>query len=404
MGAFNGLDDESVIGNEQYKLTPSEDISAKRGIYLDPDAFVNGKTLADGYHFVSAAQRNEVTALGDTVIRTESPAVGTRTNIYISKWAAYFDTVEEDEDVEHDGFVVYVDNQTSWSTLYLYMWGTVNDLNGAWPGMTATGTQVIGGVQYTYFDMGASSTGYEENLIFNDGEGTQLADYAYTIDHDIYLRVTDSGVEEIEVGVSHDGYVVYVDNQTTWDAVTLYMWGDVNDLTGAWPGMQPNGTQEIDGVTYTYFDMGADNTGLNENLIFNNNGGGSQLADYNYTIDHDVYLRITDSGVEEIDTGTEPDEPTDTGYKLCVENQTGWDVPYMYAWGDAEVFGGWPGQEAATTETVDGVTYLVWYIGSDGKSYNPIINNNNGSQLDGPSITATKDWYFTVTETGWTEK
>jgi hypothetical protein len=45
--------------------------------------------------------------------------------------------------------------------------------------------------------------------------------------------------------------------------------------------------------------MGEANTGLNENLIFSNNGS-SQLGDFNYTIDHDVYLHITTSGVEEI--------------------------------------------------------------------------------------------------------
>ena len=74
VGAFNGLDDKSVIGNEKYKLTPSEIIAEKRGIYLNPHDFVNGKTLADGYHFVSSAQRNEVSALGDTLCSNKLPA------------------------------------------------------------------------------------------------------------------------------------------------------------------------------------------------------------------------------------------------------------------------------------------------------------------------------------------
>lgn len=303
VGAFNGLDDQSVIGNAAYRLTPSSDITVKRGIYLDPTTFVNGRTLADGYHFVSSTQRNEVTALGDTVVRTEAPSVGTRTNLYISKWAAYFDTAEDPTVTEHDGFVVYVDNQTSWGdALSLYMWGDVNSLNGDWPGMAPTGTEIKNGVTYTYFDMGEANAGLNENLIFNNnGGGSQLADFNYTIDHDIYLRITDSGVEEIVDEPAHDGFVVYVDNQTSWgDALTLYMWGDVNNLNGDWPGMAPTGTVTKNGVTYTYFDMGEANAGLNENLIFNNNGGGSQLADFNYTIDHNVYLRITDSGVEEL--------------------------------------------------------------------------------------------------------
>ena len=289
VGAFNGQDDESVIGKDQWKLTPSEVISQKRGIYLDPTTFVEGKTLADGYHFVSSKQRNEVTALGGEVNRTESYAVGTRTNIYITNWAAYFDKAPTEP--THDGYVVYVDNQTSWgNALALYMWGDA-ELAGGWPGMQPTGTQVKDGVTYTYFDLGEANSGLTENLIFNNnGGGIQLSDFNFTI----------TGVEEITNEPKHDGFAVFVDNQTSWDALSLYMWGDINDLNGAWPGMEPTGTQVVNGITYTYFDFGEANTGKYENLIFNNTNG-VQLPDFNFTIDHHVYLRITDSGVTEID-------------------------------------------------------------------------------------------------------
>ena len=297
-GAFNGENDSTVIGKDQWKLNLSDSTTGKRGIYLDPKTFVGGKTLADGYHFVSSKQRNEVTALNDTVIRTENPGVGTRTNIYVSKWAAYFDPVPTGP--THDGYVVYVDNQTSWADLYLYMWGDVNDLGGAWPGAKATGTEVVNGTTYTYFDMGEANNGLNEHLIFNNNAGTQLADYAYTIDHDIYLRITDKGVEEVGKPIEHDGFTVYVNNETGWDALYLYQWGDVNNLNGEWPGTQATGTQTINGVEYLYFDMGEANTGLNQNLIFNNNNG-TQLADFKYTIDHDIYLDVTAKGVTEID-------------------------------------------------------------------------------------------------------
>ena len=102
--------------------------------------------------------------------------------------------------------------------------------------------------------------------------------------------------------VKHDGFAVFVYDKTTWGELNLYMWGEVNDLNGAWPGMQPGGTQKVNGVEYKYFDMGAANAGLGQNIIFN--GGGKQLADFAYTIDHDVYLEVTDSGVTEIDPST----------------------------------------------------------------------------------------------------
>lgn len=100
--------------------------------------------------------------------------------------------------------------------------------------------------------------------------------------------------------VKHDGYAVFVLDQTGWDAITLYMWGDVNDLNGAWPGMQVTGTENVKGIEYKYFDMGATNTGKSESLIFNNNNGGTKLKDFAYTINRDIYLAVTASGVREI--------------------------------------------------------------------------------------------------------
>ena len=298
VGAFNGLDDESVIGNEAYKLMLSDSVPAQRGIYIDPVKFVNGKSLADGYHFVSSTQRNEVTAQGDTVVRNDNPSVGTRTNVYVSKWAAYFDPAPTEP--EHDGYVVYVDNQTSWG-----------------------------------------------------------------------------------------------------DDITMYMWGDVNDLNSPWPGMKPTGKETKNGITYTYFDMGAANSGLTEHLIFSNNGA-SQLPDFAYTIDHDLYLKVTDSGVEEI---TQGGTGTTAGYKLYIDNQTGWASTALYVWGDQELFGTWPGAQPAKTETVGGITYQVWEIGDDNATYHPILNDNGGSnQLDSPTaITASRDYYYKVTSSGWTE-
>jgi hypothetical protein len=96
------------------------------------------------------------------------------------------------------------------------------------------------------------------------------------------------------------------------------MWGDVNDLNGGWPGMSPTGTYAHEGMTWKYFDMGEENTGLAENLIFNNGGNGLQLPDFAFTLDRDIYLRITAEGVEEI--GAEPVIRHD-GYALFILNE-----------------------------------------------------------------------------------
>ena len=81
----------------------------------------------------------------------------------------------------------------------------------------------------------------------------------------------------------HDGVRVYILDQTGWDAIALYQWGDQNDFGGGWPGAQVAGTITFKGVTYKYFEYSDDIIGLSQNLIFNNNGEGTQLSDYALT-------------------------------------------------------------------------------------------------------------------------
>ena len=410
MGAFNG--DSASMGKEEWKLMKAPGSDIKWGIYLDPSTFEAGKTLADGFRFYSSTQGSEFTVKGELANHHDNPGLGTFTNVWGERWESYYWSGDGPE-IEHDGYVVYVLDETGWANLNLYMWGDKNDLNGGWPGMTPTGKQTIAGTEYTYFDMGAANTGLNENLIFNNGEGTQLADFNYTIDHDVYLRVTTSGVEEMDepVAVAHDGYAVFIVNKTGWDEIALYMWGDKNDLNGGWPGMLPTGEQTIKGVTYTYFDMGAANTGLTENLIFNNNGAGNQLADFAYTIDHDVYLEVTASGVTEIDPSTYVDggdtpepTPSETHY-IFIEDKTGWDAITLYAWGDKELFGDWPGVAPTGTSTVDGLTYTYWEFTSAGEAEHLIFNNNGGGkQTPDFDVVLDKDYYLVVTAEGVTLK
>lgn len=396
---------ETPVLDEAYKLMKAENSNAKWGIYLDPAAFQNGKTLADGFRFYSATQGHEATLAPDIIyaVHYDNPAVGTFTNVWGQRWESYYWGADGPK-VEHDGFVVYVIDETGWDAITLYQWGDVNDLGGGWPGAAPTGTQTIDGVQYKYWDMGEANSGLNQNLIFNNnGNGVQLPDFAYTIDHDLYLRVTANGVEEIAAGPKHDGFVVYIINKTTWDAITLYQWGDVNDLGGGWPGAEPTGTQIINGIEFTYWDMGEENTGLNQHLIFNNNNGGIQLADFDYTIDHDVYLEVTDSGVKEIDAngnggGGEEPQPAGETVIIAVKNSAGFADPRLYVYGDSEACGGWPG--AAPAKTTDN-GWCLFELPANG-SFTLILNDNGSTQIDGPAISTAGSHFFDVSTT-WTE-
>ena len=408
LGAFNG--EEEAIGKEEYKLMAAPTSTAKWGIYLDPSTFVSGKSLADGFYFYSVSQGKELDLNGELAHHTDNPGVGTFTNIWGQHWESYYWEGGESPEPEHDGFCVYVDDQTGWDALTLYMWGDVNDLNGGWPGMEVTGTWKHDGVTWKYFDFGEENAGLNENLIFNNaGGGSQLKDFNFTIDRNIYLRITADGVEEIspEPAVKHDGYAVFVYDETGWEALNLYMWGDENNLNGEWPGMEVTGEQTVNGVTYKYFDMGEGNTGLGENLIFSN-AGSSQLADFAYTIDHDVYLHITTSGVTEIDPATfqpgdtpgpEPEpEPTVEKVIIAVKNSVGYADPHLYVYGDGEACGGWPG--AAPVKTTDN-GWCLFELPANG-NYNLILNDNGSPQVDGPAVSTAGSHFFDVNE-AWVE-
>ncbi len=412
-GAFNG--EEEAVGNPQYLLTKAPNNNIKWGIYLDPSTFVGGKSLADGFRFYSKNQGKEFTTAGDEALHTDNPGVGTFTNIWGQRWESYYWSGGEAPEPEHDGFAVYIDDQTGWDVLTLYMWGDINNLNGDWPGMSVTGTWNHDGVTWKYFDMGEANNGLIENLIFNNGgAGIQLPDFNFTIERNVYLRITADGVEEIglEPSVKHDGYAVFVYDETGWDALNLYMWGDTNNLNGDWPGMEVTGEQTINGITYKYFDMGEANTGLGENLIFSN-AGASQLADFAYTIDHDVYLHITTAGVTEIDPATfqpggetptpapGPDpEPQPTGETviIAVKNSVGYADPHLYVWGDSEACGGWPG--AAPVKVTDN-GWSLFELPANG-TFNLILNDNGSPQVDGPEVFTAGSHFYDV-NAGWEE-
>jgi len=91
-------------------------------------------------------------------------------------------------------------------------------------------------------------------------------------------------------------HYIFVNDQTGWDALGLYTWGD-SELFGAWPGEASVGDSIVNGTNYKVFLLDA-NSG-NYHLIFNNWNNGVQLPDYDITADRDYYFTITADGVTE---------------------------------------------------------------------------------------------------------
>ena len=405
-GAFNG--GEEAIGDPRWQLQKANDTDAKWGIYLNPADFVNGKTLADGYSFYNSQQGQERSLQNQEVSHTEAPALGGRLNVMLYRWADYFTKPVDPGEITHDGYAIFVVDNSEYDELALYAWGDAEAFGG-WPGIQPTGTVQIKGVNYKYFDTGAANEGLNLNLIFNNNNnGKQLGDYNVTLDKDYYLELTPTEVRDFNPDVvTHDGYALFVVNNSGWDALYLYTWGDVNDMHGAWPGMAPTGTQTINGVEYTYFDLGAANSdaGLTEQHVILNNGGNGKQVDevVVFAIDRDVYVELSSNSAREIDPnnytpgGGEDPEPTPTptpeDYKIYIENNTGWSEFHVYAWGDEEIFGGWPGASASETVTLGGRSFLVFNVSGAGETEN-LIFNDGVNQYDAATITIDKDYYF----------
>lgn len=390
-GAFNGEDE--AVGDPQYLLTKAPNSNVKWGIYLDPSTFVGGKTLADGFRFYSKNQGKEFTTAGSEALHTDNPAVGSFTNIWGQRWESYYWSGGEAPEPEHDGFAVYVDDQTGWDVLTLYMWGDINDLNGGWPGMSVTGTWNHDGITWKYFDMGAANTGLVENLIFNNaGGGSQLADFAYTIDHDVYLRITTAGVTEIDPATFQPGgetpepepepepqpqptdekVVIAVKNSVGYADPHLYVWGD-SEACGGWPGATP--VKKTDNG-WLLFELPANGT---FHLILNENGSPQ--------IDGP---EVSTTGSHFYDVNTEWTESANT---VTIKNEAGYNDPRLYAWGDGEIYGGWRGIKPTSNE--DGT--LVFPLPNDGGTYNLILNGEgDGVQQDIATVIANQSYSFTA--------
>lgn len=424
IGPFNGGDD--AIGNSAYLLTRSANIPQKWGVYLNPGDFLAGKTLADGFTFYNEQQGYERDALNKEVKHTLTIGAGQWANVYADKWEAYFIPPEEEpafEIPEHDGVRVYIIDQTGWDAIALYQWGDVNDFGGGWPGAQVTGTIKLGDQEYKYFEYGDDIFGLGQNLIFNNnGGGTQLGDYALTFAEgvqDYWFLVTADGVEEIDAPSGggeikipdHDGVRVWVDDQTGWDSIALYQWGDVNDFGGSWPGAQVAGTADLGGITYKYFEYGDDVIGLKQNLIFNNNNNGTQLSDYALTFEEgvkDYWFQVTAEGATLLDGpggsggGEEPPTPEvpNDPVTIYVQDLSGWEAITLYMWGDKELCGGWPGiAPAEKTVKIGSVNYKVFTVADAlGRSENLIFNNNGGGEqtADWEQITLTEEVFVKV--------
>jgi hypothetical protein len=334
-GAFNG-GDEAAVGNEAYKLIRTEATSIKRAVYLDPSTFVDGKTLADGFHFVSDKQRQEVDVKGQDKWHYENPGAGTSTNITVDRWAAYYD--KPDEGGEDDGpYVPYLDDANEVSIFFetptegtynVWVWGDLGcgeayTATGAWPGdeMTLMGQGSNGNYIYKYTITVTDQV--PSNLIitrFVDGaEAARPYDGVAFVNHGYYVEGNDTPTEEItQVGppagnefkpTLDDPNEVSVFLETpTEGTYNVWVWGDLGGgeaytAAGAWPGdeMTQVGKTSDGNFVYKYTITVTDQTP--SNLIITRYVDGAEAArlyDGVAFVNHGYYVEGNDTPTKEI--------------------------------------------------------------------------------------------------------
>lgn len=90
---------------------------------------------------------------------------------------------------------------------------------------------------------------------------------------------------------------------------------------------------------------------------------------------------------------------------IYIQNETGWETPYMYAWGDVnDLFGGWPGSESIGTVDIDGITYEEYTVPAEAYGLTEhLIYNNGTDQLGDFDVVLNRNYYLKATREGMTD-
>ena len=161
-----------------------------------------------------------------------------------------------------------------------------------------------------------------------------------------------------------------------WDEYAVYAWGD-DQVYGDWPGLK------LDHIADGWYSFTVP-TNRPINLIMNNNGKGRQ---FDFLKDADLFdNHAFEFAIHEVDNNscvwTEVEIPQlwiPVDLDIYFKPVSGdWGEYAVYAWGDAQVYGDWPGLLLEPNEE-------GWYtfVVPTNRPINLIINNNgNGRQFD----------------------
>lgn len=310
-------------------------------------------------------------------------------------------------------YIIYVEDDSRWGDLAIYGYWDGSPVTPVWPGLTMKTTEIIKGVTYKCFFLDESYTDRDMYLIFNDNKNVQqLGDLKIKVNRDFYFRITSTSAQEIDPetglpigGSTNEGYKIYIQDNSAWEALAMYGYSVDGDVTPAWPGLTTYENAIINGVEYKCFTFDESYNNKKMKLIFNNNNG-SQFDGPEIIIDKDYYYKITNRNFKVVNPEY-PETSESYVYVVYVQDETGWDELSLYAYGSSELFGVWPGKRFDGTTKINGVDYKYFDV-TDGNSgtYSLIFNNTDitedgKKQVDGSyNIIINRDYYYKITTDG----
>ena len=385
IGDFNG-GEEFALGNPAWKLQKG---STKWTVGLDPEKFIGGKTLADGYFLMHLTRGVEVDASGAPVVRTLDAVAGKTYEIEVVAW--------EKEAGKH------FDPSGTWTVV-----GTVNSWNqAAGLAMEVSGdVRIAKGVKLTASDefkfvMDAS---WDTNF----GAGEPNTKFAAKVDEEFELQA-DGGNITAPAGT----YDIY-----------LYPFEAKAKLVKA--GEEPPQPQEkpVTGVSVApaSLSLKVGETGTLtatvtpadadvKSSVWSSNATSvatvSQSGVVTAVAEGEATITITVDGftatcavtVEADDPGPGPDPQGDA--KLLVYDGNAWGTMRLWVWNDGgNLYPAWPGGESEGTEEVSGHSFYKFTLPEAwcGDGVNVIFTDGNGNQTSDLSfdIAAGKTYYFNV--------
>lgn len=181
---------------------------------------------------------------------------------------------------------LYIENDSDYTSLYLYLFDSANNYVVAWPGTKLTEKETVNGVEYYVYKPSAKELDKQYTYIFNNnGQNPAKVEENKTIkfDADKYIWLTKKYT--IEISSTNTGntdpLTIYVRNDNNWSTLTCYMWLSSNDKNKneEWPGVNVDKTKTviIENATYHYIEKSTESAQWEwDRIIISDNGQDSK--------------------------------------------------------------------------------------------------------------------------------